>query len=39
MVIAYNEKTEVLYIRVDDEKQEVVNRRVSEDNVNIVEKT
>jgi len=31
MNIAYNDKTDLLYIRLDDRKQEVVNRRVSED--------
>jgi len=27
----YNDKTDLLYIRFDDRKQDVVNRRVSED--------
>ena len=31
MNIVYNDKTDLLYIRLDDKKQEVVNRRVSED--------
>ncbi|MBI5100788.1 MAG: DUF2283 domain-containing protein [Nitrospirae bacterium] len=31
MNIAYNDKTDLLYIRLDDKKQEVINRRVSED--------
>lgn len=31
MNIVYNDKTDILYIRLDDKKQEVVNRRVSED--------
>lgn len=31
MQIMYNAKTDVLYIRLDDEKQEVINQRVSED--------
>ncbi len=31
MNILYNDKTDLLYIRLDDRKQEVVNRRVSED--------
>ena len=30
MYITYDNKTEVLYIRFDDKKQEVVNRRISE---------
>jgi len=29
--IVYNDKTDLLYIRLDDKKQEVINRRVSED--------
>lgn len=28
--IVYNDKTDLLYIRLDDKKQEVINRRVSE---------
>ena len=31
MNILYNDKTDLLYIRLDDRKQEVRNRRVSED--------
>ena len=31
MQILYNVKTDLLYIRLDDQKQPVVNRRVSED--------
>ena len=31
MNIIYNDKTDLLYIRFDDRKQDVVNRRVSED--------
>ncbi|MCK4905514.1 DUF2283 domain-containing protein [bacterium] len=31
MNILYNDKTDLLYIRLDDRKQSVVNRRVSED--------
>jgi uncharacterized protein YuzE len=31
MDIIYREKGDLLYIRLDDRKQEVVNRRVSED--------
>jgi len=31
MNIVYNDKTDLLYIRLDDEKQEVINKRVSED--------
>ncbi len=31
MTILYNEKPDFLYLRLDDRKQEVVNRRVSED--------
>lgn len=30
MNIVYNDKTDILYIRLDDRKQEVVNRRVTE---------
>jgi len=29
--IVYNDKTDLLYIRLDDKKQDVINRRVSED--------
>ena len=31
MNIIYNDKTDLLYIRLDDRKQEVINRRISED--------
>jgi uncharacterized protein YuzE len=31
MQIQYNVKTDLLYIRLDDQKQTVMNRRVSED--------
>ena len=31
MNILYNDKTDVLYIRLDDGKQETINKRVSED--------
>jgi len=31
MNILYNDRTDLLYIRLDDKRQEVVNRRVSED--------
>ena len=31
MNILYNDKTDLLYIRLDDRKQDVMNRRVSED--------
>lgn len=31
MEILYNTKTDLLYIRLDERKQEVVNRRPSED--------
>ena len=31
MNIVYDDKTDLLYIRFDDRKQEVINRRVSED--------
>ena len=31
MNIVYNDKIDLLYIRLDDRKQNVVNRRVSED--------
>jgi uncharacterized protein YuzE len=29
--IIYNDKTDLLYIRFDDKKQEVINKRVSDD--------
>ena len=31
MNIIYNDKTDLLYIRLDDEKNEIINQRVSED--------
>ena len=31
MNILYNDKTDLLYIRLDDRKQEVINKQVSED--------
>jgi len=31
MNITYNDKSDLLYIRLDDRKQDVINRRVSED--------
>jgi uncharacterized protein YuzE len=31
MQILYNVSTDLLYIRLDDQKQSVINRRVSED--------
>lgn len=31
MNIVYNDKTDLLYIRLDDKKQDVINRRVFED--------
>jgi uncharacterized protein YuzE len=31
MQILYNAKTDVLYIRLDDAKQDVINQRVSDD--------
>jgi len=31
MKIIYNDKTDLLYIRFDDRKQDVINRRISED--------
>ena len=30
MNILYNDKTDLLYIRLDDSKQELINRRISE---------
>jgi uncharacterized protein YuzE len=30
MNIVYNDKTDLLYIRLDDRKQDVINKRVSE---------
>lgn len=31
MNISYNDKNDLLYIRLDDKRQDVVNRRVSDD--------
>ena len=31
MNIFYNDKTDLLYIRLDERKQEVINRKVSDD--------
>lgn len=31
MHIVYNDKTDLLYIRLDDRKQDVINRRITED--------
>jgi len=31
MNIVYNDKTDLLYIRFDDRKQDVINRRLSDD--------
>jgi uncharacterized protein YuzE len=31
MEISYNSKTDKLYLRLDDQKQQVINRRVTED--------
>ena len=31
MNIVYNDKTDLLYIRLDDRKQDVISKRVSED--------
>lgn len=31
MSIIYNDQTDLLYIRFDEKKQDVVNRRISED--------
>jgi len=31
MNIMYNDKADLLYIRLDDRKQEIINRRVSDD--------
>jgi uncharacterized protein YuzE len=30
MSVVYNDRTDLLYIRFDDRKQDVINRRVSE---------
>jgi uncharacterized protein YuzE len=31
MNVVYNDKTDLLYIRLDDKRQEVINKRISED--------
>ena len=31
MQIVYNDKTDLLYLRLDDREQEIVNKRLSED--------
>ena len=31
MQVLYNDRTDLLYIRLDDSKQDVINRRVSDD--------
>ncbi len=31
MHVSYNDRTDLLYIRLDDRKQDVTNRRVSDD--------
>ena len=31
MNISYNDKSDLLYMRLDDKKQDVINRRVSDD--------
>jgi uncharacterized protein YuzE len=31
MHVSYNDKSDLLYIRLDDRKQEIINRRVSDD--------
>ena len=31
MHVSYNDRTDLLYIRLDDRKQDVINRRVSND--------
>lgn len=31
MNVIYNDKTDLLYIRLDDRKQDVINKRISED--------
>ena len=31
MNILYNDKTDILYFRLDDRKQELINKRVTED--------
>ena len=31
MHVSYNDRTDLLYIRLDDRRQDVINRRVSDD--------
>jgi len=31
MQVSYNDKTDLLYIRFDDRRQDVINRRITED--------
>lgn len=31
MKLIYNDKTDILYLRLDDRKQDVINKRVTED--------
>lgn len=31
MHVSYDDKTDLLYIRLDDRKQDIINRRVSDD--------
>ena len=31
MNIIYNDKTDLLYFRLDDRKQEIINKRITED--------
>jgi len=31
MKVTYNDKTDLLYLRLDDRKQDVINKQVSED--------
>jgi len=31
MQVSYNDRTDLLYIRLEDRKQDVINRRVSDD--------
>jgi uncharacterized protein YuzE len=31
MHVSYNDKTNLLYLRLDDRKQEIINKRVSDD--------
>jgi len=30
MIVFYNDKTDLLYIRLDEKKQEVINRKISD---------